>query len=199
MVIHSYGFAPAHLDADAVAQECLLFNSIGLILDHSQSIINCPKYFFCSLPFAFCSWPYVSGDGPLVLGYLILGWQSGHLIAPCANCNGDVHLISFGGSPLSGSNVWHGFCVSCQQAMRGSSAGSTFRQRMDFVCEVRKRFPTHASVWEEYDGDVFSWGGSGLSPRRKNRLVIRQLTEPVSFEVLIEDLRSGNVQNPTRP
>jgi hypothetical protein len=110
------------------------------------------------------------------------------LLEPCPDCGSKVYITSLGGSPLSGAGSWTGICSSCRERKRGRHCVfSPFIEKIKFVVELRKAFPAEISEWEDYDGFIFSWGGTGLNPARKRRLVRRKLVEPVSFEQLIKD------------
>jgi len=94
MAIVSRGYAGSSL-SDKEPDFQLFTENIELLTNSQQKILETGEYFFCELPFARCSWPYVGGDGPLCLGYLLLGWKNGILLEPCPDCKGDS---------------WSGFC-----------------------------------------------------------------------------------------
>lgn len=191
MTIFSNGYVPNKDNSrNSESQFQLFCDHLALILQHERDILSCADYFFCPLDFAFCSWPYVSGDGPLYLGYLLLGWRDRSLTADCAECGGTVLVTMFGGSVLSGSNSWAGICESCHAKQNGH--WEQFGRHVQFVITLRKRFPAEVCRWEEYDGVVFSWADNGLQPARKKRLIHRQFAKPVSLNVLIDELKSGN-------
>jgi len=74
-----------------------------------------------------------------------------------------------------------------------------FSKRLTFILSLRKTYPERVSHWEEYDGYIFSWGGSGLTPARKKRLVWTERAAPVSLDDLISDLRTGQIRNGFSP
>lgn len=197
MIIHSRGHAPSLDEQDME----LFIESLDLMLRSEQIIFNDRDYFFTPLPFAWCSWPYVSGDGELFLGYLLRGWRDQILKEPCSNCSGgEVLVVSFAGSPLSGAHSWSGFCKVCRtkQSAR-ESVHKPFLKRLSYVQQLRRRFPERISNWEEYDGFVFSWSGNGLQPARKRRLIWKELANPTSLSVLIAELKSGEFRkNPPK-
>src|SRR5258706_7605501 len=85
IMIYSIGYLPNEENRQNEENQFQVFRDhLPLILDHERDILDCADYFFCPLDFAFCSWAYVSGDGPLYLGYLLLGWRDGGLTAVCA-------------------------------------------------------------------------------------------------------------------
>ena len=112
-----------------------LLDVIHRHLDQARSAL---RYFFRQPTFAYCSWPYVSGDGPLNLGIILMGYERGILTAPCSACSSRVIVSSFGGSVLSGSNKWSGTCPACRLSQSGR--WNEFSQRVIFVCEMRKEF-----------------------------------------------------------
>ena len=121
------------------------------------------------LDFAFCSWAWVGGDGPLFLGYLLLGWRD-RLIGVCAACKGKVLVTSFGGSVLSGSNGWTAICQNCYSKQNGP--WERLGDRSQFIRNLRRQYPHELCEWEEYYGELFSWGGNGLQPGKKSDLCI---------------------------
>jgi hypothetical protein len=70
---------------------------------------------------------------------------------------------------------------------------------MEFALAVRKQFAENVEEWEEYDGFTFSWGGDGLEPARKKRLVVRPVVDAVALEVLVEELKAGKVRVGSAP
>ena len=192
MKICSHGYVPEKSDNEQREKEFQLFvEHIDLFLNREQEILDCREYFFCPLSFAGCSWPYVSGDGPLCLGYFLLAWREGLLIERCPDCGGKALVTFFGGSPLSGRNGWSGICVTCRKKKSGTdSIHSPFSKQVTFICSLRINFPGSISEWKEYDGHIFSWGRRGLTPARKKRLISTQLVEPLGLGTVIEELQS---------
>ena len=153
MTIHSHGYVPQQDQADRRETEFQTFwENHRLLLDKQEEILSCPDYFFTPLSFAGCSWPYVGGGGPLCLGYLLLCWRSGLLVEPCPRCGGNAMVTFFGGSPLSGSCGWSGFCIDCQskQSAKGSvhtlARSSLALHRHRHWCQGRLRLTLVAGV-----------------------------------------------------
>lgn len=137
MVIHSAGYAPPSRVQQNTGKDLeFLLRSFPLIWEQQEAILRQPELFEIQLDFAWCSWPYLDGDGPLCLGYLILGWQNGILQEPCSQCDSLLFITSFGGSPISGRNGWRGICLQCRQFFKGKSAN--FVERMQFVMRLRQ-------------------------------------------------------------
>ncbi len=198
MAIISRGYEPNESAAKNTDREFQLFSqNIDLILKHEQAILACSNYFFCSLPFAYSSWLYCSGDGQLFLGYLLLAWKTDIFIEQCPDCNQKVVITSFTGSPLTGSNGWTGICCTCQQIINGKHSAA-FRRRMDFVLKLRQAFPATVQEKQEYDGFDFSWGEPSLKPVRKTRIVATPVADPVTLEILIKELKTGAMRD-SRP
>ena len=192
-MLYSYGyFSDEENLQNGEIQLQILSDHLPLILEHERDILTCADYFFCPLDFAYCSWAWVGSDGPLYLGYLLLGWRDGSLTGVCTACGGIVLVTSFGGSILSGSNWWSGICESCHSKKKGR--WERLDGRWQFVRNLRQRYPHEICEWEEYDGLIFSWGGNGLEPGRKKRLVHQPLAKPVSLNVLIDELKSGSIR-----
>ncbi len=167
---------------------------IDLLLQYRKTILNCGDYFFCHLPFAAASFPYLQGDGPLVLGHLVFGWEQNILIEQCPACERKVLITSFAGSPLSGSNSWTGLCLSCRQK-QSDKHSSAFRQWVDLILKLRQTFPAKVEQIEEYQGEEFTWGGSGLAPASKKRIVQVPVANPVTFAILIDELKTCNARS----
>jgi hypothetical protein len=201
MTIYVRAYEPGDsIREKASLEEKLFFDNLPLILDHAQIIVENREYFFCPLAFCWCSLLWIAGGGPLCLGHLLLGWSAGVLTEPCSDCNGRVLVTSFGGSPLSGSNSWSGYCVGCRCKKAGNdSVHKPFTKRAGFAASVRKTYPTQISTWEEFDGFDFSWGGNGLQPSRKKRLVVHRTADAVDLETLINELKSGKLRKGSPP
>jgi hypothetical protein len=138
MVIHSYGFAPKS-SSDLKEGLDLFTDNLPLLLEFTQSIRKNSTWKSIELPFAWCSWPYISGDGPLALGMLLEGYLNGLLKEPCPDCSDECFVTVFSGSPLSGSNSWSGFCLTCNEAKKArDSIHKPFTKRIFFVVESRK-------------------------------------------------------------
>lgn len=200
MAIHVYAYAPSDSERKKISREEQLFcDNLQLLLEHSQDILDRGEYFFCPLSFAWCSLLYLGSSGPLSLGQLILGWEDGILLEPCPDCGGKVLVTTYGGSILSGSNGWGGFCMGCSsyKSHRGS-VHKPFSKRAEFASAVRKKFPEKRSYWEEYDVQAFSWGGKGFQPARKKRLIVEKTYEStgeaMTLEVLVRELKSSNIR-----
>jgi hypothetical protein len=164
--------ARPEIDREAMGREFELFRkNAKSLLDHQDAILACEDYFFVPLAFAGCSFAYLGGGGPLCLGYLLLGWVDGILIEPCIKCEGQVRVVSFGGSPLSGSTAWSGFCPTSDK--RRSAPGSVHSK--------------------------FSWGGNGLEPSKRKVWRGEPTAKPITLETLIGELSSGILRKPNRP
>lgn len=184
--IVSRGYFPE--ETSASAKDLALFcENADLLLSHRQRIIINPKYFFCSLAFAYCSWPYVSGDGPLNLGTILLGYERNVLTASCENCGSKVLITNFGGSILSGNNKWDGFCPHCKLVQSGR--WDNFSIRFHFICRIRKSF---------YDGEIEKKSESCILKefdRKKNflshnlkKIFQAKHEKPLSLRDLIQEL-----------
>lgn len=190
MAIHSFGFTPTCASAAASITEFEIFiEHLDCIIQHQAVILAEPEMFHCQPAFAWCSWPYIAGDGPLCLGYLILGWDNGILTEVCPLCSGFMLVTSFSGSPLSGSINSTGVCRDCRNAvvLKGP-ANKPIAGKISFVGELRKSHPNGSSEWTQYEGFNFSWGGTGLVPAIKKRLVHTSNAVPLSLEGVLKSL-----------
>lgn len=174
--------------------------NLDLLRANEKTILECAEYFFCDIPFSYCSWPYVDGDGLLCLGYLLLGWRDELLVEPCPDCAGNCLVTSFAGSPLSGGNSWTGFCSHCNKKHRkNNSARMPFVERLRFIVNLRKHYPHTITRLEEYDAMKFTFAGNGLEPAKKVRPVTIDLYQPVPLAELIEELRKGTIRPKNLP
>jgi hypothetical protein len=138
----------------------------------------------------------VSNDGPLVIGYLLLGWQNRLLVQSCTDldCSGEILITSFSGSVLSGSNSYSGYCTNCQNRKSGSRTDIRFYELVDFISKLRQNFPAVVPEQQEYDGFDFSWGEPSLKPVRKSKTIWKPVANPVTLAVLIEELKTNNIR-----
>ncbi len=199
MTIVSRGYAGSPSSNNE--EEILLFTeNLDLLRANEKTILECAEYFFSDIPFASCSWPYVGGDGPLCLGYLLLGWKDGLLVEPCPGCSGECLVTSFGGSPLSGSNSWSGFCCNSKKKYsKGSSIHKPFYKKLGFIVDLRKQYPQRVTRLEEFDSHQFTFAGDGLEPARKTRPVTIELFQPILLSAVIQELKEGIVRPKNSP
>ena len=142
LISRGYEQASSTTESQEIFQ--LFSSNLTLILNHKQQILNCRGYFFVTVPSAYCSYPYIAGDGHLFLGYLLLGWEQNILTDTCSECQNTVLIINFGGSIFSGYNKWWGICRSCLNEQSGR--WETFSPRWQFVSELRKSVTTSILV-----------------------------------------------------
>lgn len=199
MVIKSSGYMPGTAHLPAAEGDARLFQEhFRLLLRNEPAILATAEYFFAQPSFAFCSFPYVVGDGPLFVGYLLLGWKNNLLIGSCKSCDGRVIVTSFGGSVLSGSNSWSGLCTECETFQRGNWE-SDFHSRVKLIWSLRNQYPFTVRVCEEFEDNVFCWAGLGTQKGIKKRFVEQKLVEAVPFEVLVAELESGDLRVSSSP
>lgn len=197
LVSRGYVGSPSSLFEEEIS---LFTENLDLIRANEKTILECAEYFFCHMPFASCSWPYVGGDGPLCLGYLLLGWKEGLLVEPCPGCGGECLVTSFAGSALSGSNSWSGFCSNCKKKYsKGSSIHKPLYKKLGFIVDLRKHYPQRVTRLEEYDAQQFTFAGDGLEPARKTRPVTIELFQPIPLSELIQELKEGIVRAKNSP
>jgi len=189
-------FRTENVDPYVKTVELRLFqDNIYLILKHQLAIMSCSDYFFCRPSFSHCSIGALGATvlaGPIRLGQLVIGWRHGSLIEQCPRCEGKVLITKFGSLLNSGRNWWTGLCLECQQWVGSfSSQQDKFQRRLKTASRILKRLPDQFVQCEHYAAYAFSWSGDGLQPVSKSRMVRKWLYNPVPFDVLIEDLRSG--------
>lgn len=140
MQIEFSGYQFDESENEPRAEEFKVFiEHLELVLKNQTKILDTPDLFFSNLAFAWCSWPYIDGDGPLCIGYLFKGWEDGILCETCPKCKGQVLVVSFSGSPLSGRNDWTGVCVQCNKSQsHDQSIHTPFLKRIEFVRALRQ-------------------------------------------------------------
>ncbi|MBX9720901.1 MAG: hypothetical protein K2X81_05875 [Candidatus Obscuribacterales bacterium] len=167
----------------------LFFSNFELIMKHENDILLCDEYFFVS--------PFLNYE--MVLGYLLLGWRHAVLMDTCPDCTAPVYLFSFAASQTSGNNSWTGFCLSCQSKKRGRKEKYKYVGDFESACRKTFRNKTIENSTETYEGFKFSFAGDGLEPAEKVRekQQVSTLVKPVSLNILLEELNSGNVRPQT--
>lgn len=86
--------------------------NLDLILDHAAVVLVIPRYFFCQLPHASISAPFVPG-GDLPLGILMTLWMNAQWMDICPTCTNALYIIGASGSTFTGTNQWRGVCRTC--------------------------------------------------------------------------------------
>jgi len=137
--IRSRGFAPEKASKPSTVNEFqLLAENLNLLLEHEEEIMSQPRYFYCEMEDAFLSMPYISGDGLIPLGVLMLLWRGEVLKDVCSDCGGEVYIVGTGGSPLSGNHSWWGCCRQCGKRQKGHKP--TFRELWNPIRDALLRF-----------------------------------------------------------
>jgi hypothetical protein len=200
MTIVSQGYV-GNPDSSKKESISLFTENIELLRAHEKNILECAEYFFCDIAFASCSWPYVTGDGPLCLGYLLLGWREGLLLESCPTCNSECIVTSFGGSPLSGSQSWSGFCTNCKtmQTSKNKPVQNPITKKIQFIVNLRKHYPQKTWQLEEQDAMQFIFGGNGLKPVKMLRKTSVDLVQPVTLAELVNELKDGKIRPKISP
>lgn len=200
MTIVSQGYVgnPASNNQQSIS---LFTENIELLRAHEKTILECAEYFFCDIAFASCSWPYVTGDGPLCLGYLLLGWREGLLLESCPTCVGECLVTSFSGSPLSGSQTWSAFCTNCKtmQTSKNQPVQNRLIEKLNFIINLRKHYTQKTWQFEEQDAMQFTFGGNGLKPVKRLRKTSVDLVQPVTLRELVNELKDGKIQPKNSP
>ena len=171
----------------------LFKNNLDFLRSRKEDILRSGDYYFVELSFAYASWPYIPGDGPLYLGMLLIGWDMGALVDHCAECGSKVLIYRISGSPLSGSNSYSGICTGTIKDVIGGES-KEFIDRVNFICTLRRYAVLELKEKEQYLGQKFSFGGTGLEPAIKEKVVTRQLANPVSLEVLLNELKNNKAR-----
>lgn len=114
------------------ADSRLFIQNFDLLYRNSEKILADERYRNIIFYGLFFSSAYTSRERPLTLGELYLLWNKNEWITP--DCCGQVYLYSAGGSPLSGSHSYFGYCCGCNKSYRG--------RRPTFM-EIMKPFMDH--------------------------------------------------------
>jgi len=169
------------------AENKLFCENLRLIIENSDTILKREEFFFCEFGSAFLSIAYIAKGGPIPLGVLISLWQRGEFIDKCSHCGGDVYIIGAGGSPLSGTHSFWGYCGQCGRKQSGKKP--TLGELWQPVVEMLKRYPNKPII-EKGTRPVFSWR-EGLKGDYTPDRVIKDKVRGVSLQELVEKLRGG--------
>lgn len=108
-------------DKNITNEQQLLFTShLKNFYDHKEIIYSNSRYFLTPLPVDYFGLAY-SGPIVITLGMLLELWDTfPDTTDTHQDCGGQILIYSFGGSPLSGSHSWQGFCRKCLEYTKGS-------------------------------------------------------------------------------
>jgi len=121
------------------------------------------------------------------LGVLLLLWEAGQLKDICPHCSGNVFIIGAGGSALSGTNLWYGFCVKCKQRVTGRN--SSFSRIWGPAFEIESKYPNRRII-KRYNLKSDKWFDK-LKEKRKPDEIIKDKIEASTIGDLISFLKSG--------
>jgi len=97
----------------------LFCDHFDLIKENAKMIIEDAKLFYCKFHFAMVG-NYIMGVRYLPVGVLLLLWEEESMTDYCLECGNKIYIIGAGGSPLSGTNSYWGYCPCCKKEVRGS-------------------------------------------------------------------------------
>ena len=100
------------------AESDLFIANFELLFKHNKDILDNETYRNITFHGLFISSAWVGRQRPLTLGELYFHYKHGDWIMP--DCCGSVYIISAGGSPLSGTNKYQGYCKTCKKVVYGS-------------------------------------------------------------------------------
>lgn len=141
--------------ASAQAQLDALCQNIPLLLANIDTVMQNKEYFFCTILQVFASTAFYGPNGPIPLGVLLQLWRDGEMKTECPSCQGELYIYNFGGSPLSGSNYYNGFCAEC--GVRHHGTCKNFQDLYQPAWNLMKQNPNEAVI-EKGRQPVFSWG-----------------------------------------
>ena len=185
-----YSRSPEERVQEFVERQCLQSNLLLLLLN-AEKILNTPQLYFCSPSCCWCSFSYVTADGPipLYLGNLLEGYRNQIFIEDCPNCQTKTLMtICFEGSPLSRSNTFWGYCISCASQSKVPFKPSALIDRMKFVGKLRGAKPLYLSEWIVSGGYSSDWSNDWRKPAEKRELVTRKLYRPLGMRQVVASL-----------
>lgn len=184
--VYGYGTAPGE-QIRPDGRFDLLMEHLPLVLANAERILSKKEYFFCvDTSLAFLSIAYGTG-GPIPLGVLVQLWQAGELIKQCPECDGKLYVLGCGGSPLSGTHSWWGFCPECKKRIHRSNEGK-FRDLYVPIQDLLWEYPNETTI-EKGERKKFSWG-KGLVGKETPDVVIKAAIEGIALEELIRILQT---------
>jgi hypothetical protein len=179
------------IDTSAHAQR-LFSDFFQLLLQGASEVLARREWYACELSFAYAS----AGSsalvvslcsGPIRLGQLLNGWQSGALRAT-AECDHPIFITSFSINVARLPGRCTKFCKECKTWYTGELSNDEVQSRIDATRRLLKDVPPiYRNIEEKYASYAFSW--SGLRPVTKTRFVRECIFKPASFDVVIESLR----------
>lgn len=136
------------------SQLALFIRHFNQIWSHRKMIVRHPDYANISFPGLYLSVAYLNVPNHN-LGLLLQHYMNGDWIYKDICC-GDLYLIGVGGSPLSGNNSCHGFCIDCRKCLsfKLPTFGAILKAHKKLVpaCEQRQTEKTLADLLRVFPG-----------------------------------------------
>jgi hypothetical protein len=89
------------------------------ILANKDKILSSLQLSAIAIDGCYLSLAYIGG-GDIPIKLLFELWDEGEMRPNCKQCNFSAYAIGMGGSPLSGSHRWWGYCLECNDYITGS-------------------------------------------------------------------------------
>lgn len=106
-----------HFEMLAAGEKCFVSN-FELITRYSQLVMQDENYRNIAFYGLTISSAWIGRHRPLTLGELFFHYAQSDWIMP--DCCGEVYVFNAGGSPLSGTNTYRGYCRCCRKIYTGS-------------------------------------------------------------------------------
>jgi hypothetical protein len=100
-------------ETDQPNHRSLTAADVALLLRHHEQIGSGHPAFYTEVGFVSST----MGGGTITLGGMFQLWMRGLWVISCSRCGGRLHLISLGGSLLSGVNQAYGVCLDCEACL----------------------------------------------------------------------------------
>lgn len=166
-------------------EEALFFHSLPLFLANIDQILNRPELYFCIPAGCYSSFPY-SCLSPMSIGHLMEGYLAEVLTDCCPQCRGKLYVYRLGGGGPALTYIY-GHCIACKEISR-IRPDSRYWERVRYVVALRRAKPIFTTVVIEYQGQEFTWAGSGIRPAIKKRKVTRPIHETLLLTQVVEVL-----------
>ncbi|MCF8208867.1 MAG: hypothetical protein K9K38_05620 [Rhodoferax sp.] len=134
-----------------------LTGNVKLLIKNKDLIIKNPRYFYIKHSRIYISTAYMHRSAAYTLGEMLDHWQNDEMTDDKVCC-GKFYILAAGGSPLSGSTSFFGFCSKCGKwsTERDSSFSSILGPFMKYK---QPDFDTAAEDVASFDELILALGG----------------------------------------
>lgn len=163
----------------------ILVENIPLLMSHVEVVVNRAEFFHIRFGFMHLG-TTISGTTYLPLGIILGLWENYNWIGKCRDCGSKVYITSAGGSGLSGSHHYSGFCTTCVKHFYGHF--SSFGELRGPVHSIKNNFSNRRKILKTH-GKFHSWK-YGLIGEDVPDVVVDEGVVPAEISELISYLKT---------